>query len=124
MTDPKFSQLISLLRKVPSIKEAIGAGTNENGNWWVKFTIDIKHELAWHVVQEFGHIVNYLSVSERLPACFYPVSAPPYLNGGPEEYLSWAIDTFDINFSPDLLAEWLESRLPKPLDDISQWEVS
>jgi hypothetical protein len=124
MTNPEFSKLINFLKKIPSISQTIGSGISENGNWWVKFSIDIKHNLAWQVVQELGHVINCLSVSEKLPACFYPVSAPPYLNGGPEDYLYWAIDSFQKDFSPDVLAEWLEGRLPNPVNDISQWEIN
>jgi hypothetical protein len=124
MTDPKFSKLLDFLKKIPSINQTIGCGVHENGNWWVKFSLDIKHNLAWQVIQELGHVINYLSLSEKLPTCFYPVSAPPYLNGGPEDYLYWVIDSFQIDFTPDTLAEWLEGRLPNPVDDISKWEVS
>ncbi len=123
MTDSIFNKLINFLQRIPSIKPTIGTGSLENGNWWVKFSIDINHELAWQVVQELGHVVNYLSVSEKLPACFYPVSAPPYLNGGPDEYLYWAIDSFQPSFTPDTLAEWLEGRLPNPVDDLSEWAI-
>ena len=89
--------------------------------WWVKFTIDIHHQLAWHVVQEIGHVVNYLSLNERLPAIFYPVSAPPYLNGGPDEYLAWIIETKDSTFKPGTLQKWLEGRLPQPVSDVAAW---
>jgi hypothetical protein len=32
-----------------------------------KFAIDIRHPLAWSVVQELAHVLDYLSVDERLP---------------------------------------------------------
>jgi hypothetical protein len=51
----------------------------------VKFAIDIEHPLAWSVVQELGHVLNYVSLEERLPTVFMPVSPPPYMNGGPDE---------------------------------------
>ncbi|SPE35761.1 hypothetical protein SBA3_2300022 [Candidatus Sulfopaludibacter sp. SbA3] len=57
-------------------------GRLEGEGWWVKFAIDISHRLAWNVVQELGHVLNYLSVNERLPTVFKPVSPPPYANGG------------------------------------------
>ncbi|MDF2408028.1 hypothetical protein GWQ29_01045 [Aeromonas sp. 2HA2] len=74
--------------KVPAINGAIGKGVDEDGRWWVKFEIDIHHQFAWHTAQEFGHVLNYMSVNERLPTSFHPVSPPPYMNGGPDEYLS------------------------------------
>jgi len=94
---------------------------NEAGLWWVKFKIDIKHPLAWQVVQELGHVVNYLSLNEKLPTAFYPVSPPPYMNGGPEDFLSWVIENTDKEFKPDTLKEWLEGRLPQPVADASAW---
>ena len=123
MADINFTNLISYLTRTPSISQTIASGLYENGNWWVKFSIDIKNELAWRVVQELGHVVNYLSVDERLPLSFYPVSAPPYLNGGPDKYLYWVIDSFEPDFTPDILTEWLEGRLPNPVNDISQWTL-
>ena len=67
-----------------------------------------------------AHVLNYLSVDERLPTVFKPVSPPPYLNGGPEDYLSWVIECSD-EMSPDKVAEWLESRLPQPVEDEDAW---
>jgi hypothetical protein len=93
----------------------------ESGGWWLKLTIDISHSLAWNVVQEYGHVLNLLSVEERLPTVFYPVSPPPYMNGGPADYLSWVIECRAPGFTPDLAAEWLEGRLPRPVDDVLQW---
>ena len=48
------------------------------GAWWVKCAIDIDHEFAWNVVQELGHVLNYVSLDERLPTVFMPVSPPSY----------------------------------------------
>ncbi|MCB1607181.1 MAG: hypothetical protein KDI71_09430, partial [Xanthomonadales bacterium] len=59
--------------------------------------------------------------SERLPTVFMPVSPAPYLNGGPDEFLSWVIESQDPNFAPSSAAEWLEGRLPSPVEDLSQW---
>jgi hypothetical protein len=117
-----FTPLEVFLNRVPATVGPIGKGSNEDGTWWVKFAIDIDHNLAWHVVQEFGHVLNYLSLNERLPTVFMPVSPPPYLNGGPEEFLSWVIECKDSHFTPGKCAEWLEGRLPKPVDDLDQWQ--
>lgn len=116
-----FTSLEKFLLKIPAIVGPIGKGSDETGLWWVKFSIDIDHSLAWSVVQEFGHILNYLSLSERLPTVFMPVSPPVYLNGGPREHLSWVIESKDKDFRPGTCAKWLEGRLPQPVDDESQW---
>jgi hypothetical protein len=116
-----FVELDSYLSKVPAVVTPFGSGSNETGRWWFKFSIDIDHPLAWEVVQELGHVLNYLSLDEQLPTTFKPVSPPPYMNGGPREYLSWVIECHDPEFEPKTTAEWLEGRLPRPVDDLSQW---
>ncbi|MEM1355687.1 MAG: hypothetical protein AAGH88_12480 [Planctomycetota bacterium] len=73
-------------------------------------------------MQELGYVLNYVSIEERLPTVLMPVSPAPYLNGG-EEFLSWVIESTEPSFSPDLCAEWLEGRLPRPVNDLSQWHV-
>jgi hypothetical protein len=54
---------------------------------------------------------------------FYPVSAPPYMNGGPEEFLYWIIDSKEPGFSPDKTKQWLEARLPDPVDSLEEWNL-
>src|SRR5688500_17345460 len=76
----------------PRCKLQSDHGQLDGGGWWVKFSLDISHRLTWNVVQELGHVLNYLSLNERLPTVFKPVSPPPYLNGGPAEFLSWVIE--------------------------------
>ncbi len=121
MDERAFTSLIEFLLKVPSITGQIAKGASDDGRWWVKFNIGIHHELAWHTVQELGHILNYLSLDERLPTSFYPVSPPPFMNGGPDEYLSWVIECHNSEFRPGTCAKWLSERLPKPVDDLLQW---
>lgn len=126
-SDPSFERLISYMERLPAIKlpagrKSIGTGRFENGNWWMKFHIDIGHPLAWRHVQEMGFVLNYLSVNERLPTVFMPVSPPPYLNGG-AEFLSWVIESTDPAFTPDSCAEWLEGRLPRPVEDLARWNM-
>jgi hypothetical protein len=117
---PAFEKLEQFLLRVPGINGAIGSGSEDSG-WWAKFSIDIENELAWNVVQELSHVLNYLSVEERLPTRFMPVSPPPYLNGGPAEFPSWVIECEDLQLRPDTAAEWLEGRLPRPVDDLALW---
>lgn len=121
MDDRAFTKLIEFLERVPAICGAIGKGADDDGRWWVKFDIDINHKYAWHTVQEFGHVLNYLSVEERLPTSFHPVSPPPYMNGGPEQFLSWVIECHNPEMRPGTCTEWLIGRLPNPVEDLEQW---
>ena len=122
MTDTlDFEPLIAFIRKIPRIDPVISSGAFENDLWWIKFKIDIAHPLAWHIVQEFGNILNYISVTERLASIFKPISPPAYLNGGPKDYLSWIIESTAVTFTPNICLEWLEGRLPKPVEDLAQW---
>lgn len=118
-----FDSLSQYFAKIPAVQGSISSGVSEHGLWWIKFQIDIEHPLAWQVVQEIGHVANYLSLDDRLPTVFYPVSAPPYLNGGPKDYLHWIIESTDAEFMPDVFREWLEGRLPQPVDDLDQWDA-
>jgi len=108
--------------RLPAGRRSIGSGFAGNGRWWVKFSLDTTHPLAWRVVQELGHVLNYLSNDERLPTVFKPVSPPPYLNGG-VEFLSWVIENQDASFTPARCAEWLRGRLPDPVTDPNAWEA-
>jgi hypothetical protein len=123
MDSRSLEELVAYLHRVPAIAPSIGLGEFDDGGWWVKFSLDISHPLAWNVVQELGHVLNYLSVEEHLPTVFMPVSPPPYLNGGPREFLSWVIESHDLTFKPSVAAMWLEGRLPQPVDDLEQWDL-
>ena len=90
--------------------------------WWVKLNIDIKNKYSWNVVQELGFVLNYISLNEPMPTVFKPVSPPPYMNGGPEDYLSWVIESTFNYIDPKWVKETLEGRLPNPVDDLEQWE--
>ncbi|HEY0008662.1 MAG TPA: hypothetical protein VGB55_08055 [Tepidisphaeraceae bacterium] len=119
--DHDFNTLLAFLGRIPVIESVIGHGRFDDGNWWVKFVIDITHPLSWHVVQELGCVLNYLSITERLPTVFMPVSPAPYMNGGPREFLSWIIQSSDAELKPHMCMERLEGRLPQPVEDISAW---
>jgi hypothetical protein len=122
MDNRAFTKLVEFLEKVPAVTGSISYGSENEKSWWVKFSIDTTHHLAWHTVQELGHVLNYLSLDERLPTSFYPVSPPPYMNGGPEEFLSWVIECENMDFRPGTCAEWLSGRLPQPVEDIAEWD--
>ena len=124
--DRSFHKLIAFLARIPAVQNndtpwgGFGSGMSDAG-WWVKFRLDIDHRLAWNAVQEIGYVLNELSLSERLPTLFKPVSPPPYLNGGPRDYLSWVIECQDREMRPGTIADWLEGRLPKPVEDETAW---
>lgn len=120
-----FQRLVDFFSKIPSVQaENILAYAYENPPiWWFKFKINIQHPLAWQTVQELGHVLNYLSVNERLPTQFMPVSPPPYMNGGAEQFLAWVIECNHADFPPDVVCDWLEARLPNPVDDETQWDT-
>jgi hypothetical protein len=126
---PRFHKLIDYLARVPAIQtntapsRGLGSGLMDE-TWWIKFSIDLSHPLAWHVIQELSHVLNYLSVQERLPTTFKPVSPPPGLNGGPHDYLSWVIECSIDAMKPGTVADWLEGRLPEPVDDLTQWPTT
>jgi hypothetical protein len=123
MNHKEFAPLTSFLGKVPSISAPIAVGTGSNGiAWWAKFTIEVADPLAWRAVQELAHVLNYLSLDERLATVFMPVSPPPYLNGG-VEFLSWVIECRDRDCTPTIIADWLRGRLPRPVDDREKWNI-
>jgi hypothetical protein len=123
MGEHDFTKLTGFLEGVPAVRGVIGQYAGDDGRWSVKFGIDIGPDLAWQAVQELGHVLNYLSVDDRLPTCFYPVSPPPYMNGGPADFLSWVIECKDPDFRPGTCAEWLAGRLPRPVGDLGQWDT-
>jgi hypothetical protein len=115
------SELWRFLECVPAVTP-LSEGSEE-GRWWIKLSIATEHPLAWRVVQELGFVLNYLSLDERLPTRFYPVSPPPYLNGGPTQFLSWIVENTSPDFTPQHARSWLEARLPSPVADEVAWDL-
>ena len=118
-----LQKLRAYLEKVPAVS-VVSVSEAAEALWWVKFDIDIQHSLAWNVVQELGHVLNYISLDERLPTVFKPVSPPPYMNGGPDEFLSWVIEAQGVDADAGYIAEVLEGHLPRPVEDESEWHPS
>ena len=114
-------QLVAFLKQVPAVG-VLSSQVTKDAFWWVKLKIDLQHPLAWSVVQELGHVLNDVSVSEKLPTVFKPTSPPPYLNGGPREFLSWVIESEYNYIDPAWIAEELQGRMPNPVDDLAQWQ--
>jgi hypothetical protein len=125
---PAMRKLVGFLLRIPAVRsaetgeESVGSGI-EDKSWWVKFQIDVGHPLAWRTVQELAHVLNMLAIQERLPTVFKPVSPPPYLNGGPEEFLSWVIEGDMDAMRPGSVADWLKSRLPDPVHEEDEWDI-
>lgn len=121
----RLAPLVEFLARIPAVdttdSPSLGIGSGEEGgSWWVKFSIDIDSEIAWETVQELAHVLNTLSLEEGLATVFKPVSPPPYLNGGPDEFLSWVIEGTEAA-EPAAVAGWLEERLPTPVEDEDAW---
>jgi hypothetical protein len=119
-----MDELIQFLRKVPGVRFVAHSPWVDASRWWVKLGIDLDDPLAWHVVQELGHVLNYLSLEERLPTVFMPVSPPPYANGGPKTFLSWVIEPVGDGIRPETVARWLDGRLPRPVDERASWALA
>lgn len=120
---PQTEKLTEFLRHLPAVREPIDSSHGRDGRWQVRFYLNLDHPLAWNVVQELAFVLNWLSVSEQLPARFYPVSPPSYLNGGPRQFLAWIIESESPEFTADQAAEYLAGYLPQPPDDLSQWKT-
>ncbi len=112
--------LSELIKSVPGVQRTYTSQIDEPF-WWLKFSIDIKDELAWNVVQELGFVLNYISLTAKLPTVLMPVSPPPYLNGGPEEFLSWVIETKIPYLDPEIITDTIINRLPQPINDRNAW---
>ncbi|AUX90421.1 hypothetical protein KTG68_01150 [Acinetobacter variabilis] len=125
MSDLNFDRLYEYFCKVPSVQKGLidSYGSDGKQAWWFKFQINVDHPLAWQTVQELGHVLNYISKNERLPTQFLPVSPPPYMNGVAKDFLSWVIQCNHADFPPDVVCDWLEARLPNPVDDEAQWKI-
>ncbi len=114
--------LVAFLSRMPAVR-VLSSGITKDAFWWVKLNVDLDSPFAWQVVQELGFVLNDISIEEKLPTVFKPVSPPPYLNGGPKEFLSWVIESTYNYIDPAWIAEALEGRLPNPVDDPTQWHA-
>ena len=119
---PQTQKLIELLHRLPAVREPVSSSQTRDGRWQVQFYLDLDHPYAWSVVQELAFVLNWVSVSEQLPTRFFPVSPPPYLNGGARQFLAWVIASESPEFSADQAAECLTGYLPQPPNDLSQWQ--
>lgn len=125
VSELSFDRLYQFFCKVPSVQQnhIDSYGTDGKSAWWFKFQINVDHPLAWQTVQELGHVLNYISKNERLPTQFLPVSPPPYMNGEAKQFLAWVIQCNHDDFPPDMVCDWLEARLPQPVEDETKWKI-
>ncbi|MBT8219517.1 MAG: hypothetical protein KJP00_06820 [Bacteroidia bacterium] len=116
-----FQSLVDYIQQIPPVEGEVSVENND-GFWKIEFRMDIHHNLAWRALQELANVVNYLSAGERLPSRLYPISPAPYFHEGPGDTLRWIIENTDKEFKPNDLLEWLEGRLPNPVDDLTLWD--
>ncbi|GIW91504.1 MAG: hypothetical protein KatS3mg109_1936 [Pirellulaceae bacterium] len=116
----RLEELKQFVSQIPGV-DVISISEPDESRSWVKLKIDINSKTAWHVVQNLAYVLNELSVTETLPTTFKPTSPPPYLNGGPDEFLFWVIEA-DIPFlDPSAITAYLKQRLPDPVTDEKAW---
>ncbi len=114
-------KLVAFLNRIPSVN-VIAQEVTPSAYWWVKFTVDIEHPLAWSVVQALAFVFNEISITEGLPTVFKPTSPPPYLNGGPDEDLYWVVESTFNYIDPHEIAQIVEGRLPNPVEEVEKWD--
>ena len=115
-----LTRLKDFLSRIPDVKVIVASEPDE-GEWWIALKIKLGSSIAWNIVQELAYVCNALSLTAKLPVVFKPTSPPPYMNGGPREFLKWRIEALTPAASPDQLADYLADRMPKPVDDRSKW---
>jgi hypothetical protein len=115
-----LAKLRTLLSRIPGVR-VLSVSRDTEPYWWLKLTINQDSRIAWHVIQELGFVLNDISLGERLPTIFMPVSPPPYLNGGPRDFLGWVIEAQLPYIHPGEIADILMGRLPQPVEDETQW---
>ncbi len=45
------------------------------------------------------------------------------MNGEAKQFLAWVIQCNHPDFPPDVICDWLEARLPSPVEDIEKWKI-
>ena len=121
----EFDRLIEFLDSLPAISRFehpvppnYGMGRFEDGNWWIKFQIDIEDELAWDIVQLLAFVANGAALNDPFPTQFFPSAPPPENGGGPKELLAWVVESTDPKFTPDEFRDALSFYIPTEREDI------
>jgi hypothetical protein len=117
----RVKRLAKLIGTLPGVKGPVAHNASDQWFWWVKFTIDTRHALAWHVIQRLGYVFNYYSIEQHFDTKFMPVSPPPDLNGGPRQYLSWVVEATLGFYDPGPSMEALRRELPQNVKSKAEW---
>lgn len=112
-----FAPMQALLERIPGVAY-LGSGGSVPDGWWVSLDIDVEHPLAWQVVQQLSHVLNFLAREEDWPTILTPIA--PTTIGGPKTSLSWAIDV-GPDYPPAECARQLQAVLPDPVEDENEW---
>jgi hypothetical protein len=115
-----FNKLNTLLLSIPCVK-SVDCYDEMEDLWSCHIRMDLTHEIVWHLIQGIAFVINDTSITGKLPATFYPTSPPPYLNGGPYNYLHWIIRSESPEFIPDYCCEWFINRFPNNPEFNESW---
>jgi hypothetical protein len=113
--DARLQRLVAWLVSNPTVIKTgtpslgIGSRVYDDGGWWIKFHLNIGDPDAWTIIQVLGYALNDPNITAEFRTVFKPVSPPPYLNGGPDEYLSWVIEGEDYRYA-DRVADLLRDE--------------
>lgn len=113
--DARLQRLLAWLISHPTVIKTnspslgIGCRVYDDGGWWIKFALDIADPDAWTTIQVLAYALNDPNITAEFRTTFKPVSPPPYLNGGPDDYLSWVIEGEDYRFA-DRVAKLLHDE--------------
>ena len=108
-------------RRVKEQQKRIGSAEFRNTQFSYRMGVAFIGDIAWHVIQNLAFVLNYISLEDRLAVVFKPISPPPYLNGGPADFLSWVIEAQIPHLNSMYIADVLRARLPNPIGDEAAW---
>lgn len=108
-TGGEIEELAAFLERLPGVS-VLAFELAPTTRWRVVIEICAGHELAWRVVQELSFVLNYISVSERLPTVFRPLAK------------GWSVESTLPHVDPRAIAQCLESYVPSP-EDPEDWDV-
>ena len=104
--------------KIPCVQGVVFVNIN---SWYIKLDFDLNSKIVWNVIQELSFVLNNLSLLKKLPVIFKPISPPPYLNGGPERFLSWIIEPTSQGVDPTIIISTLAMYLPTQIENEKAW---
>jgi hypothetical protein len=108
-------QLVDFLRQVPSLRNFRRSAVDFR-SWWVSFEIDLSLPLAWKVIRALALNLNNHSANMWLATVFKPIP-----DKRPDQPTCWRIESTDPLLDPAEVVQWLEMKLPTPLNDVDAW---